>query len=182
MPPSTAVVERLVQIQHAPRSRLNFLIQRVCSVVNMPDAPRAVSNRYQYNSGQYTPASGFVTSPRTPSSYRPGFGTPTTAGYSYSNYSPQTPYAPYSPYRNEESASNAYHAQGLVASAQMAGIGQSLLGSPSNIACMIRMLSMDADTALQSAPFIELGTQGFKQVWPCVKIGNVRFPCSPQLF
>lgn len=155
-------------------------MQRVCSVVNIPENPRVPSNRYQHNTGQYTPASGFATTPRTPSSYRQGFTNP----YPYTpqtTYSPQTPYSPYSPFPtwNEGAGTNAYHAQGLVASAQMAGIGQSLLGSPSNIACMIRMLSMDADTAIRSAPFIELGTQGIRQAWSCVKIGNVQSICSP---
>lgn len=57
--------------------------------------------------------------------------------------------------------------------AQMAGISNPSLGSPGNCGTMTRMLSMDAETAIRSAPFVELGKQTIKQAWACVKIGNV---------
>jgi hypothetical protein len=38
---------------------------------------------------------------------------------------------------------------------------------------MSRMLMMDAETAIQNAPFVELGRNSLAQNWSCVKIGNV---------
>lgn len=43
---------------------------------------------------------------------------------------------------------------------------------------MSNMLMMDADTAIQSAPFVDLGRNSLPQDWSCVKIGNVGYPVS----
>jgi hypothetical protein len=41
---------------------------------------------------------------------------------------------------------------------------------------MTRMLTMDAETAIKHAPFVDLGRTALAQNWSCVKIGNVRSP------
>jgi hypothetical protein len=45
-----------------------------------------------------------------------------------------------------------------------------------NAANMSNMLMMDAETAIQNAPFVDLGRNSLPQNWSCVKIGNVCFP------
>ena len=40
----------------------------------------------------------------------------------------------------------------------------------------IAALSMDAETAIEDAPFVELGRHALAQNWCCVKISNVGFP------
>lgn len=49
---------------------------------------------------------------------------------------------------------------------------------PMSSANMSRILMMDAETAIQNAPFINLGRNSLAQNWSCVKIGNV-CSCSP---
>ena len=46
---------------------------------------------------------------------------------------------------------------------------------PGNMANMSRMLMMDAETAIQNAPFVELGRTALAQDWSCIKIGNIPY-------
>ncbi|TGZ82458.1 hypothetical protein EX30DRAFT_394753 [Ascodesmis nigricans] len=137
--------------------------ERVVSIVNVPEHTLTtgyITPQTQHPpSTQYSPTSLY--SPLTPANHM--FASPTSRSIVLS------------PWKSEPTVPSALHAQALITAAQMSGITNPSLASPGNAATMTRMLAMDAESAIHSAPFVELGKQTMKQAWACVKIGNIPY-------
>jgi hypothetical protein len=140
--------------------------QRVVSMVNVvdtaiPNYPSLASLNAAVH-GLYTPVTPAYYSPSigiSPASIKAQFSSPTPSGRA------QPPTMKDKP---------------VLVSQPAIPVAQ-VTGTPAvsvNTLNMTRMLTMDAETAIKHAPFVDLGRTALAQNWSCVKIGNVcyKFP------
>jgi hypothetical protein len=115
----------------------------------------------------YPQTTMYSSAPYTPSACS------STAAVHYTSPTPASRYH-YSPMKMDNAATSQPH----MSITQIPGNPVVPIGLPLNSSNMSRVL-MDAETAIQNAPFVNLGKNSLPQNWSCVKIGNVNLPPPP---